>query len=115
MRFAASILCCAFALAQAAFAQAPDVKADDKCSVEGTVIDSATGEPVKKARVTLAPTGQDKDAFATTTDAAGHFLIDEVDSGRYRLTARRSGYTQRNRCTEAPRIMLSSRLTRGRR
>ncbi len=86
MRFvAASILWCI-----CTFAQVPD----DKCSIEGTVINSATGEPVKKARVTLAPIGQDKDAFATTTDAAGHFLIDEVDAGRYSLTSARNGYTQ---------------------
>jgi hypothetical protein len=83
--FAASILWCTFA-----FAQAPD----DKCSVEGTVINSATGEPVKKARVVLAPIARDQDAFATTADAAGHFLIDDVDAGQYSLTATRSGYIQ---------------------
>jgi hypothetical protein len=82
---AASILWCIFAFAQAL---------DDKCSVEGTVVNSATGEPVRKARVTLAPFGRDEDAFATTTDSSGHFLIDEVDAGRYSLTAARSGYTQ---------------------
>ena len=90
MRYlAASILWCI-----CTFAQAPDVKPDDKCSVEGTVLNSATGEPVKKARVTLAPIGHDQEAFATTTDASGHFLIDEVDAGRYSLTAARNGYTQ---------------------
>jgi hypothetical protein len=90
MRYiAASILWCIFA-----FAQAPDVKPDDKCSVEGTVINSATGEPVTKARVTLAPVAPRKDAYAATTDAAGHFLIDEIDAGRFNLTAARSDYTQ---------------------
>ena len=83
--FAASILWCIFA-----FAQAPD----DKCSIEGTVLNSATGEPVKKARVTLAPAGEHMDADAATTDASGHFLIDEVDAGRFSLIVSRSGYTQ---------------------
>lgn len=87
--FAASILWCIFA-----FAQAPDVKPDDKCSIEGTVLNSATGEPVKKARVTLAPAGEHMDAYAATTDASGHFLIDEVDAGRFSLIVSRSGYTQ---------------------
>lgn len=87
--FAASILWCIFA-----FAQTPDVKPDDKCSVEGTVVNSATGEPVAKARVTLTPAAPRKDAYATTTDAAGHFLIDEVDAGRFSLIASRSGYNQ---------------------
>lgn len=86
--FATSILCFI-----TAFAQAPDVKPDDKCSIEGTVINSATGEPVKKARVTLAPIAPRTDAYAATTDVAGHFLIDEVDAGRFSLIASRSGYT----------------------
>jgi hypothetical protein len=75
-----------------AFAQAPDVKPDEKCSVEGTVVDSATGEPVKKARVTLAPAGGPAGAYGTTTDASGHFLIDDVDAGHFSLTASRAGY-----------------------
>jgi len=46
MRYvAASILCFI-----STFAQAPVVKADGKCSIEGTVINSATGEPIKKAQ-----------------------------------------------------------------
>src|ERR1039457_1392752 len=90
MRYlAASILWCI-----CTFAQAPDVKPDDKCSIEGTVLNSATGEPVKKARVTLAPAGEHMDAYAATTDASGHFLIDEVDAGRFSLIVSRSGYTQ---------------------
>ena len=87
--FAASIIYCISSLAQA-----PEAKPDDKCSVEGTVINSATGEPVKKARVTLAPVGPPVDLYATTTDSTGHFLIDEVDAGRYSLTASRVGYTK---------------------
>jgi Carboxypeptidase regulatory-like domain len=87
--FAASILWCI-----STFAQAPDQKPDDKCSVEGTVINSATGEPVKKARVTLASVNHAATNYAATTDAAGHFLIDEVDAGRFSLIASRSGYTQ---------------------
>jgi Carboxypeptidase regulatory-like domain len=87
--FAVSIVWCI-----SAFAQAPDVKPDDKCSVDGTVINSARGEPVKKARVTLAPMAPHTDAYAATTDAAGHFLIDEVDAGPFSLAASRSGFNQ---------------------
>lgn len=83
--FAASILWCILAFAQAL---------DDKCSVEGTVVNSATGDPIRKARVTLAPVDEGADPYATTTDAKGHFLIDEVDAGRYRLAASRNGYTE---------------------
>jgi protocatechuate 3,4-dioxygenase beta subunit len=87
--FAGSILWCIFALAQT-----PDVDHGDKCSVEGTVINSVSGEPVKKAAVTLSPMRQGTSPYTTITDAAGHFLIDEVDAGRFRLTAYRSGYIE---------------------
>jgi hypothetical protein len=87
--FAASIFGCIFALAQA-----PGVKPSDKCSVQGTVISSTTGEPVKKASVVLEPMGPGTNPYATTADAAGHFLIDEVDAGRFRFVASRSGYIE---------------------
>jgi hypothetical protein len=87
--FAASLLVCI-----SAFGQAPAVNPNDQCSVEGTVINSVSGEPVKKARVRLAPRVQGASTYSTVTDAAGHFLIDEVDAGRFQLTAYRSGYIQ---------------------
>jgi hypothetical protein len=87
--FAASILCCISSLAQA-----PMPKPDDKCSVEGKVVNAATGEPVKRARLTLAPIGQNNAIpYATTSDSAGHFLVDQVDAGSFQLSAFRSGYT----------------------
>jgi hypothetical protein len=73
-----------------ALAQAPE----DSSSVEGTVVNSATGDPIRKVRVTLRATGEGADPYATTTDAKGHFLIDEVDAGRYHLSAFRNGYTE---------------------
>jgi protocatechuate 3,4-dioxygenase beta subunit len=96
-----------------AFAQAPDVKPDDKCSVEGTVIDSATGEPVKKAWVTLEPVTPRANPYATTADAAGHFLIDEVDAGRFTLMASHSGYTQPISPHGGPKPSLAFTLEKG--
>lgn len=87
--FAGSILGCILA-----FAQTPDVDHGDKCSVEGTVINSVSGEPVKKAHVTLVPFAKGASRYSTVTDAAGHFLIDEADAGRFQLMADRSGYIQ---------------------
>jgi hypothetical protein len=111
MRYmAASILWCAFA-----FAQAPEAKPDDKCSIEGTVINSATGEPVKKARVSLALAGEYKDAYAATTDASGHFLIDEIDAGRFSLIACTMDSFNPNQLVESPSPTLWSRLKRARR
>jgi hypothetical protein len=86
--FAASIFWCTLALAQAP---------DDSSSVEGTVVNAATGDPIRKVRVTLRPMGEGADPYGTTTDAKGHFLIDGVDAGRYRLSAFRNGYTEPRR------------------
>jgi protocatechuate 3,4-dioxygenase beta subunit len=84
--FAGSILGCILAFAQ--------TNPDDKCSIEGTVINSVTGEPIKKANVMLSSTSPGASPYATTTDASGHFLIDEVDAGRFSLAAYRVGYIQ---------------------
>ena len=51
---AASIFGCICALAQT---PVPGTKPEDKCSVEGTVVNATTGEPVQKARLFLSPLG----------------------------------------------------------
>lgn len=86
--FAASILWCLSASAQTT------PKPEDKCSIEGTVVNAITGEPVKKARLLLQPAAENsRIPYATSTNAAGHFLMDEVNPGRYTLTASRVGYS----------------------
>jgi hypothetical protein len=106
--FTASILGCIFA-----FAQAPAVNPAEKCSVEGTVINSATGEPIKKADVVLSPMSPSTSPYVTTTDAAGHFLIDEVDAGRFRLYASHSGYIQPTSPYGNPRYLAPFTLEKG--
>jgi protocatechuate 3,4-dioxygenase beta subunit len=65
-------------------AQAPAAKPG---SIEGTVTNSVTGEPVKKARVSLLAT-----SFTTTTDAAGRFHLDSVGPGSYVISADHDGF-----------------------
>jgi len=97
--FATVILWCISASAQTpvpapAAESSPSVKPKDKCSIEGTVVSSVTGEPVKKARVRLTPLGASESIpYAATTDATGHYLINETDPGRYELTVFREGYS----------------------
>jgi uncharacterized surface anchored protein len=71
----------------------PAIKPEDKCTIEGTVINASTGEPLKKARLTLrgmgGPNGTPSGA---TTDNAGHFLIDDLDPGEYNFSASRNGF-----------------------
>jgi hypothetical protein len=64
-------------------AQAPAAKPG---SVEGVVTNSVTGEPVRKAAVTLG------DKYTAMTDAAGHFRFDNVTSGGYFVTADTDGF-----------------------
>jgi protocatechuate 3,4-dioxygenase beta subunit len=94
-------LCLAIPSAQS-FAQetpptpAPPTSDQDNqlCTVAGTVVSLATGEPLKNADVLLNAEripGHPVPRL-TTTDAAGHFLIERVESGRYYLDAYREGY-----------------------
>jgi uncharacterized surface anchored protein len=66
---------------------------DDKCSIEGTVVNAMTGEPLKKAHLTLQPADRPNGApYGTDTDAGGHFLMDKLDPGNYSLSADRNGF-----------------------
>jgi hypothetical protein len=68
-------------------------RSEDKCSVEGTVVNAVTGEPLKKVHLTLRPLGPLNGVpYGTMTDNAGHFLIDDVDPGRYKFAAARNGF-----------------------
>jgi hypothetical protein len=111
--FAASILGCILAFAQAPGVKPPDVNPGDQCSVEGTVVNSVTGEPIKKTAVILSPVSPGTNPYGTTTDAAGHFLIDEVDAGRFRLMASHSGYIQPISAHGSPRYLAAFTLEKG--
>ncbi len=73
-------------------AQAPASKPG---SVEGTVVNFATGEPVRKASVRLERhTGPGGTAhnLSTQSDASGRFHFDSVEPGPYEVGAQRDGY-----------------------
>ena len=64
-------------------AQAP---ADKPGSVEGVVINSVTGEPLKKATIRLG------DKNTAMTDAVGHFHFDNITPGNYFVFADKDGF-----------------------
>lgn len=77
----------------------------ETCTVKGTVVTAATGQPIKSAHVTLEmDLGQSKAGFYTEhpgvtvpsfneiTDSHGYFTITGVPAGRYRFYASKSGY-----------------------
>jgi hypothetical protein len=98
-------------LAAAAFAQPP---ADSKpATVEGTVVNSVTGAPLRKVDLTLSNGEMSPEAvammaqfggsstdtakvstqtFAATTDAAGKFHFDNLAPGSYWLNAKKAGF-----------------------
>lgn len=71
----------------------PDGTADSKTdgnsySLSGTVINSVTGEPIRRAAVQLSgPNGS-----VTITDAGGHFLLEGLAEGYVLLTASKPGF-----------------------
>jgi hypothetical protein len=66
-------------------------KPPEKCTLSGTVVSAATGEPLAKVRV-LADGLDDPGTPATTTDAKGRFTLVDLNAGEYRLKAQRNGY-----------------------
>ena len=72
---------------------AAEVKPEDKCRLEGTVSGASTSEPLKKAHLVLHRMEvQDGVPYGATTDAAGHYVIEGVDPGKYQLQADRNGF-----------------------
>lgn len=79
-------------------ALAAQTKADDSCAISGQVSNAATGEPVRRALVSLRRI--DMSPGATTiqvtqtvaTDAAGQFAMAGIAPGKYRLGAERNGF-----------------------
>src|SRR5579863_2249958 len=82
----------AFALLAAILhAQAPAAKPG---SIEGTVTNSLTQEPVKKATVMLSgPQLSDGSPASAMTDATGHFHFENVKPGSYVVRAERDGFS----------------------
>src|SRR5262249_39037645 len=62
----------------------------EKCTVAGKVVKASNGEPLRKATVMLG-SGRAR-SWTVRTDAAGHFLLTDIDPGQYTLSAGCLGY-----------------------
>lgn len=80
----------AFTLLLAFFLAAQD-KPPQKCSLSGSVVNSASGEPLNRAEIFAEPVLGGTVA-TTTTDAKGNFTLVDLDPGEYNLKGRRNGY-----------------------
>ena len=74
-------------------------------SIQGTVVDFATGAPIPGAGVTTTPATD-----ATVTDANGAFSVPDALVGSYTITANRSGYAA-NTATVAVRDARTAQAT----
>ncbi len=73
-------------------------KSAEFSSIEGRILNAATGEPVAKVslflmRIDSTPGSSDwLGSYAATSDSAGKFTIPNIDPGKYRLRASRNGF-----------------------
>jgi len=71
---------------------------EDLCTIQGQVMNAATGEPVKKANLSLQRTDLTPDvmsmptSYSTSTDASGKFAMKDTEAGKYRLNVNRNGF-----------------------
>jgi hypothetical protein len=70
------------------FAQGPSASADQKFTVSGTVVNTATGEAIPRALVTL----QGDPTRNTFTDTNGSFSFEAVPAGQHAASAQKPGY-----------------------
>lgn len=88
MRRGICFLCAAVACAQQAALQPEEL-----ATLQGHVIHAATGEPVRKAHVTLSSEADHYAAdFVAITDETGQFRFADVHPGLYKLIADKAGF-----------------------
>ncbi len=83
------------ALLASAQEPAPGAKAS---SIAGTVVKEPGSQPLKKVLVEVVAEDQKQGGnYSATTDADGHFRIENVSSGRYRLFLEKTGLVEVNK------------------
>jgi 5-hydroxyisourate hydrolase-like protein (transthyretin family) len=70
-------------------------KLKQQAKLQGQVLNQVTGEPVRKANLTLKPEAGGTNLKATT-DNEGKFTIENIDPGRYTLSGERQGFVTQN-------------------
>jgi hypothetical protein len=77
-----------------ATAPTPHYAAEDLCSVEGRLVNSVTGEPVRRGTLSLlrVKAAGGVPGYAANSDADGRFALQNVEPGKYSLTSDRNGF-----------------------
>jgi uncharacterized GH25 family protein len=88
----------AFLLLWVLSASAQTDKPKELSKIEGRIVNSVTGQPVGKAAVTLVYVSSAPGPnnwlgnYSTVSDSKGTFAIANIESGKYRLQAKRNGF-----------------------
>jgi protocatechuate 3,4-dioxygenase beta subunit len=88
------LIACLLLGGQWARAQQPATASDEKCALEGTVVDLATGEAIAKAAIRLTGADHSAPARLAVTDASGNFRFEQIAPGEYTLRGGRTGYLE---------------------
>src|SRR5208282_6049049 len=92
--FALAIFLLSAVLLASAQESAPPPKAS---SIAGTVVQEPGSQPLKKALVQVIAEDQKQGGnYTASTDADGHFRIENVVPGRYRLFLEKTGFVEVN-------------------
>jgi len=67
-------------------------KAQDKCMIEGVVMSSTDGQPLKRAVVMAQRMAPNETQHYARTDATGRFSFADLTAGEYNLWVNRNGY-----------------------
>jgi hypothetical protein len=81
---------------------APPTPTEDLCAIEGQVLNAVSGEPLKKASLSLVRADISPgeamlpNSYGTTSDAQGRFAMKDIEPGKYHLMVNRNGYASMN-------------------
>jgi hypothetical protein len=77
-------------------------KPEDLCSVEGRVVNTVTGDPIRRASISMirserAPgeTGPPT-SYSTQSNSSGQFTMKDIEPGKYLLTVTRTAVMHRS-------------------
>jgi len=102
IRLLVSLVAGAVAVSAQASQTATAAPPTPKARLEGRVLNQNTGEPVRKANLHLrmlqalgmGAVQPDMSMYVVASDAEGKFVFDDLDPGRYTLSADRAGYVR---------------------
>ena len=93
----ALMIACWFLFASHTFAQSvPRTRASSSTTalyrIAGTIVNAATGEPVRRASVAVLAEEDSHTIAAVESDGDGHFSLDRLPAAKYQLTASKRGF-----------------------